>query len=121
MLEAFRAAGAFANLMRNRDTVAQAVERVKKSLEEKRVTGDGGGGAVRVTMNARGRVLEMQIDSNLWSRTDEESRKMAQQIVADAVNKAIAKAQDAAGKEVAREMQALGLPMIPGLEGIIGV
>jgi DNA-binding YbaB/EbfC family protein len=121
MLEAFKAAGAFANLMRNRDSVVQAVDRVKKSLESKKVTGEGGGGAVRVTMNARGRVLDMQIDSKLWANTDDDSRKMAQQIVADAVNKAIAKAQEAAGKEISREMASLGLPMIPGLEALRGV
>lgn len=121
MLEAFKAAGAFANLMRNKDQIVQAVGRVKSNLEGKKVTGEGGGGAVRVTMNARGRVLDMQIDSNLWARTDEESRKMAQQIVADAVNKAIGKAQEAASKEVKREIESLGLPAIPGLDGLWGM
>jgi DNA-binding protein YbaB len=121
MLEAFKAAGVFANLMRNREQVVQAVGRVRTNLDGKKVTGEGGGGAARVTMNARGRVLDMHIDSKLWANTDEESRKMAQQIVLDAVNKAIAKAQEAAGKEITREMDALGLPEIPGLEKMRGM
>jgi DNA-binding YbaB/EbfC family protein len=120
MLDAFKAAGAFASLMRNKDALPEAMKRVQNNLEQKRIMTDGGGGAVRVTMNGRMRVLEVNVDPALYRATDQASIEMANQIVADAVNTAIARAQEVVGKEVAREAQALGLPAIPGLEKFPG-
>ncbi len=121
MLEAFKAAGAFANLMRNRETVVQAVSRVKTTLDNKKITAEGGGGAVKVTMTGRMRILDLEVDAKMLAPSDEEGLKFTRQIITDAVNKAIAKAQEQAGKEIAQEMSTLGLPSIPGLENLKGI
>lgn len=121
MFDAFKAAGAFANLMRNKEAVNDAIKRVQATLETKRIVTEGGGGNVRITMNGRMRVLEVEIAPALWAATDETSRAMTNQIIADAVNTAIARAQEVVGKEVQREAQELGLPPIPGLEKFPGL
>ncbi|MGD9690047.1 MAG: YbaB/EbfC family nucleoid-associated protein [Phycisphaerales bacterium] len=117
MLEAFKAAGVFANLFRNRDQLAALINRVKSSLDGKKVTGEGGGGAVKVVMNGRMRLLEMQIDPKLLAAAGGPAAddQFVRQLITDAVNKAIAKAQDHAAKEIGKEMQELGLPDVPGL------
>ena len=119
MLEAFKAAGAFANLLRNKEQVIQAVARGKSELEAKRVTGEGGGGKVKVTVNGRLRVVEMHIDPSMLGSADKD-RELCKQIITDAVNKALAKAVSTAGKQIAAEMEKLGLPPVPGLEGLKG-
>ncbi len=121
MLEAFKAAGAFANLLRNKETTLEAVSRLRGLLDKKRITAEGGGGVVRVTIDGWMCVQDIQIDPKALTEGDDAGLTMSRQIIADAVNKAVTKARDFAGKEIAREMDALGIPMIPGLEGLRGV
>lgn len=116
MLEAFKAAGAFANLLRNRETCTAAVERIRTALDSKRVTAEGGGGVVKVTVDGWMCVQDIQIEPKALTEGDDASLTMSRQIIADAVNKAVSKARDFARKEIAREMDALGLPVLPGLE-----
>ncbi len=119
MFDQFKAVGALANLMRNKEGVQNAVKRVQDGLEAKRIMGEGGGGAVKVTMNGRMRVLEISIDPNMFKAGDAASLKMANQIVTDAVNTAISRAQEIVAKEISREAEAMGLPT-GGLEKLLG-
>ena len=118
MFESLKTAGAFANLMRNREGVQKAIQRVKDNLESKRIMGDGGGGAVKVTVNGRMRVIEVKVDPAMFKTGDAASVAMANQIIADAMNTAITRAQEIAAKEIAREAEAMGLPT-GGLEKLL--
>ncbi|MGQ0627543.1 MAG: YbaB/EbfC family nucleoid-associated protein [Phycisphaerales bacterium] len=119
MFESFKAAGALANLMRNKDAVQDAIKRVQANLENMRVVGDGGGGAVKVTLNGRMRVLDVAIDPAMFKSADAASVRMASQIIADATNTAISKAQEVVAKEISREAEQMGLPT-GGLEKLLG-
>jgi DNA-binding YbaB/EbfC family protein len=121
MLDAFKMAGTLAGLMKNKEAIRAAAERIKSRLGEIRVTGTAGGGAVTVTVSGQMKVLSVELSPALAGHVaDETSREMAQQLIADATNDAIAQAQARAQQEIAKEAQALGLPEIPGLQGLLG-
>jgi len=118
MFENLKAAGALANLMRNKDGLQSAVKRVQDGLEAKRIMCESGGGAVKVTVNGRMKVIDVSIDPALYKSSDGASLSMANQIVVDAMNKAISQAQQVAAKEISREAEAMGLPT-GGLEKLL--
>ena len=118
MFESFKAAGALANLMRNKEAVQEAVKRVQDGLEAKRIMSDAGGGAVKVTMNGRMKVLDIAIEPSMFKASDPASLKMAGQLIAEAVNSAITSAQQIVAKEIAREAETMGLPT-GGLEKLL--
>jgi DNA-binding protein YbaB len=51
---------------------------------------------------------------------DEKSREMVQGLIAEAVNNAMDIAKAMAQREIAKEAEALGLPGMPGIEGLLG-
>ncbi len=122
MFDQMKMAGMLAGLMKNQDRLKEAAERVKRELEQLRVTGESGGGIVKViasgTMEVREVVLEPVMAANL--NADESSRAMAESLIRDATNDALRKARDEARRIVEREMGALGLPAMPGLSNLLG-
>lgn len=121
MLDAFKMAGTLAGLMKNKEAIKVSAERVKGRLAEIRSTASAGGGAVTVTVNGQMKVLRIEFSPALASHmTDAGSKAMAETLVAEAVNAALGQAQTKAHQEIAKEAEALGLPNIPGLEGLLG-
>jgi DNA-binding YbaB/EbfC family protein len=121
MLDAFKMAGTLAGLMKNKEAIKAAAERVKSRLGEVRATGSAGGGAVSVTVSGQMKVVRVELSPALAQHMgDMGSRTMAESLIAQAVNDAMAQAQAIAQKEVAKEAEAMGLPNMPGLEGILG-
>lgn len=121
MLDAFKMAGTLAGLMKNKEAIKAAAERVKSRLSDVRATGTAGGGAVSVTVSGQMKVLRVELSPALAQHMgDMGSRTMAESLIAQAMNDALAQAQALAQKELAKEAEALGLPNIPGLEGMLG-
>jgi len=122
MFDSFKAAGAIAGLMKNKEGLKQAGERVKQRLGELRALGSAGGGAVSVTVNGQMNVLEVSLSPALAANltSDVPSRAMAETLIAEAVNDALRQAQQMAHREIKKEADALGLPNIPGLETLLG-
>lgn len=121
MLDAFKMAGQLAGLMKNKEAIKGAAERVKGRLAEVRATGTAGGGAVTVTVSGQMKVLRVELSPALAQHLgDAGSRGMAEGLIAHAMNDALAQAQGLAQKELAKEAEALGLPGMPGLEGLLG-
>jgi hypothetical protein len=116
MFDSFKQMGALAGLLKNREALQEAGERVRARLAELEVTGRAGGGAVRATVNGQMRVLRVEFDPSLAAGlgADETSKAMAEGLVADAVNEALRLAQDAAQAEITREAEALGLGDMAG-------
>jgi DNA-binding protein YbaB len=132
MLDAFKAAGAIAGLMRNKEVLSAAGERIKARLAELRAVGHAGcreggtgGDAIRVTVDGRMNVLDVSIDPSLARAALGEGRGGADdaaavgRLIAEAVNDAIRRAQALAQEELAREARALGLPDLPGLSSLL--
>lgn len=112
MLDQMRALGALASLMKDKQKLTDAAERVKLRLESTRVEGRAGGGAIAVVASGSMKVVSVHIEPAMASAfsADERSRIMAQDLIAQATNEAMAKAQHAAREVIAEEARELGLP-----------
>lgn len=118
MFDTFRAAGALAGLMKNKEALREAGERIRRSLEELRCTGHGGEGRVRVTVSGKMRVLAVEIDPPLLAEPG--ARESIEGFVREAANSAMEQAQSKAQEVVAEEARQLGLPEMPGIERMLG-
>lgn len=121
MLDQFKAMGAIAGLLKDKDKVKAASDRVRAKLEATRVEGSAGGGAVRATVTGTAKVLRVSIDPAIGAGfASEESREFAEALVAEAVNDGLLKAREAAQTIVEAEAQEMGLSdMIPGLKNFL--
>ena len=117
----FKTMGAIAGLLKNRDKLEAIAQRIKGELAATEVTGEAAGGAVRAVvggdLKVRAITLEPAVTQGLGA--DEQSRAMAQALIAEAVNDGLTKAQHAARDIVQREAAELGLPQLPQLAGLL--
>jgi DNA-binding protein YbaB len=122
VFDSLKAMGALAGLLKNKEALKQAGERIQRRLREVRAAGSSGGGAVRVTVDGTMRVLEVRLEPALAANlvSDESSKSMAESLIADAVNDAIHQSQVLAHREVSKEAEAMGLPDLPGLDKLFG-
>ena len=123
MFDSLKTAGALAGLLKNKDALKQAGERIKAKLADLRVQGGSGGGAVRATVSGDLRLISLHLDPPVLmglSSGDERSREMIEGMICEAVNNANDLAKAAAQREISREAEALGLPAMPGLGGLLG-
>jgi DNA-binding protein YbaB len=111
MFDKLKAMGAAASLLRDRDRLKAAGERLKRGAVDVRATGEAGGGAVRVTANGRLRIVAIDMTPALIAgmAADERTRRLAGSLIADAVNDALDKAQEQMQAQIAREAEDLGL------------
>ena len=118
----FKTMGALAGLLKNRDKLEAVARRIRDELAATEVIGEAGGGAARVTvggdLKVRAVALEPAVAQGLGA--DEQSRTMAQQLIAEATNDGLVRAQQAAREIVQREMAELGLPDLAGQLGGLG-
>lgn len=97
----------------------EQADRVQQELAQERITAEAGGGAVRVTVNGKLEVLAVKLDRPVIAvlmadtegdevaRTDE---AMVEELIAQAVNDAMARAQAMARDRVASMAGGLDLP-----------
>lgn len=90
---------------------------MQAELEKKIVEGEAGAGAVRITMNGRGRVLRVDLDQNLLVGIAGDDKTMVEELIAAAINAANDKVQQV----IAEEMKKLTGGMDLGaLQNMIG-
>ncbi|MCK9542354.1 MAG: YbaB/EbfC family nucleoid-associated protein [Novosphingobium sp.] len=96
----------------------QAAETIQKQMNEAQgkldtieVEGVARGGLVKIRCSAKGRVIGVSIDDSLIQPAE---KGILEDLIAAAYNDARAKADAAAGEEMARMQQGLGLP--PGFK-----
>ena len=122
MFDNMKTMAALAGLMKNKDKLKAAGERVKAKAEETRVTADAGGGAARATVSGAMRVISVELSPALvlGMAADEKTRTLAASLIAEAVNEALKQAQVRMKAAIDEEARAApefegGLPDIPGL------
>lgn len=121
MFDSLKMAGALAGLMKNKDAIKSAMERTKVRLSELRAGGASGGGAVRATVSGDMKVVSVTLEpAALVGLNDPGSKAMVESLIAEAVNNAMDIAKAMAQREIAKEAEALGLPNMPGMEGLLG-
>ncbi|MFN7022010.1 MAG: YbaB/EbfC family nucleoid-associated protein [Phycisphaerales bacterium] len=121
MFDGLKAMGALAGLMKNKDALKEAGARIKVRLAELRASGGSGGGVVRAVVSGDMKVVSVTLEASaLAGLADASSRAMVESLIAEAVNNAMDIAKAMAQREIAKEAEALGLPNMPGMEGLLG-
>ena len=122
MFDNLKAMGAVAGLLKNQDKLRAAMERVRRELAGMRLTGEAGGGAARAIVTGDMRVLSIEVGPAMAAGlASDSSRRMAEVLIAEAVNDGLAKARAAAAETMSAEARELGLPDLPaGLGGLLG-
>jgi hypothetical protein len=92
-------------------TIQKQMNEAQVKLDTIEVEGVSGGGLVKIRCTAKGRILGVSIDDSLIVPED---KTMLEDLVTAAFNDARTKADQAAGTEMAKIQQGMGLP--PGLE-----
>ncbi len=98
-------------MMKQLQKMQEKMAEVQNQLEARTVTGEAGGGMVKVTANGKQRVTSIQIDKEVVNPADVE---MLEDLVLAATNKALEEAGTMAQEEMARATSGM-LPAIPGL------
>lgn len=99
------------DIMAMAQNVQVELEKAQAGLDTIEVEGAAGGGLVRVTASAKGRIIAIAIDDSLLQRSE---KQMLEDLVVAAFNDAKAKADAASGAEMARMTSGLALP--PGFK-----
>ncbi len=122
MFDKLKTMGAIAGLLKDKDRLRAAGERIKARAEEIRAEGEAGGGAVRVVASGKLKVLSIDVAPALVAgmAADDRTRGLAGSLIAEAVNAALAGAQRQIQEEIGREARGLGLDDLPGARGGLG-
>lgn len=119
MLEQMKAMGAIAGLLKNKERLREVGEKAKARIDAARLTGEAGGGAVRVVVTGRMQVISVHIDPAAASAIGSGAREDVERLIADATNDALQKAQELLKAEAARAADELGLPETADLRGML--
>lgn len=85
----------------------ERMEKMQKELGDLRVTGESGAGMIKVTMNGRHDVVDVNIDASLMS----EDKEMLEDLLAAAVNDTVRRVEEAVQKVQKEQMGNLGAGM----------
>ena len=102
--------GSMGNLMRQAQKMQEDLQKAQEELANAEVTGESGGGMVRVTMNGKHEVKRIEIDPSLM----EDDKEMLEDLVAAAFNDAVQKVADKMQENMANLTAGMGLP--PGMK-----
>ena len=93
------------------ETIQKQMNETQAKLDQIEVEGVSGGGLVKIRCSAKGRVLGVSIDDSLMQPSE---KPILEDLIAAAYNDARVKADSAAGEEMAKVQQGMGLP--PGFK-----
>ncbi len=115
------------SMLGNMGDLKAKFEAMQEELKHKTVDAEAGAGAVRVTVNGKMEVVHLHIDpamvATLAGTGTETERAMVEELIASAVNAAMAKAQDMLKEqfaEMAGGMDLSALKDMPGMDGLLG-
>ena len=102
--------GGLGNLMKQAQKVQEELQKTQERLAQEEVTGEAGGGMVKVVMNGKHEVRRVEIDPSLM----EDDKEMLEDLVAAAMNDAVHRVAD----KMQESMSGLtaGLPLPPGMK-----
>ncbi len=91
--------------------VQNQLQEAQANLDTIEVEGAAGGGLVKVTASAKGRIIAVSIDESLLQPSE---KQMVEDLVAAALNDARAKADAASNAEMSK--MTAGMPLPPGFK-----
>ncbi len=98
--------GGLGNLMKQAQEMQASMQRAQEELASLEVTGESGGGLVRVTMTGRHEVRRIHIDDSLVG----DDKDMLEDLVAAAVNDAVHKVEATTKERMTGLTAGLNLP-----------
>ncbi|MFH0989557.1 MAG: YbaB/EbfC family nucleoid-associated protein [bacterium] len=98
-------------MMKQIQKMQERMAQVQAELEQKTVTGESGGGMVKVIANGKQQIVKIEIEKEVIVPDDKE---MLEDLVLAAVNKALENAGTMAQQEMAKVTGGM-MPNIPGL------
>jgi DNA-binding YbaB/EbfC family protein len=98
--------GGLSNLMKQAQQIQESFQKAQEELTNLEVTGEAGGGMVKILMTGRHDVRRVDIESSLLS----EDREMLEDLVAAAINDAVRKVEAQTQEKMAGMANGLSLP-----------
>jgi DNA-binding YbaB/EbfC family protein len=102
--------GGLGNLMKQAQKMQAELQQAQERLAQEEVTGESGGGMVKITVNGKHEVRRVQIDDSLIG----DDREMLEDLVAAAINDATHRIAEKAQQSMSGLTSGMGLP--PGFK-----
>jgi hypothetical protein len=102
--------GGLGNIMKQAQRMQEELQKEQQRLAEEEVTGESGGGMVRITMNGRHQVIKVTIDPVLL----QDERELLEDLITAAINDAVARIAEKTQAGISK--LAIGLPIPPGFK-----
>ena len=102
--------GGIGNLMKQAQQMQANMQKAQEEIAAMEVTGESGGGMVKVTINGRHEAKRVQIDPSVPL----DDREMVEDLVAAAINDAVHRLEAASQQKMSGMMGGMNLP--PGLK-----
>ena len=102
--------GGLGNLLKQAQKMQEELQKTQEKLAQEEVTGEAGGGMVKVTMNGKHEVRRVEIDDSLM----EEDREMLEDLIASACNDANRRVAEMMEQSMSGLTSGLNLP--PGFK-----
>lgn len=96
----------FGDLMKQVQQMQEQFQKAQKELAEREVTGESGAGLVKVTMNGKHQVKNVDLDASLM----QEDQALVEDLVAAAVNDAVRKVAESNKDQFAGMTSGFNLP-----------
>ncbi|MBI1374101.1 MAG: YbaB/EbfC family nucleoid-associated protein [Phycisphaera sp.] len=106
------------SLMKNAAAMREKAEQMRAELEKKTVTGEAGGGAVRVILTGQARCVSIEIDKNLMIGIAGDDKAVAEDLITAAFNDAQVKVHELLAEHVSEITGGMDLG---GLQGMMGL
>ncbi len=120
MFDQLKMMGAVANLMKNKEAIAEAAARVQENLEKRVVTVEAPDKSISVQVNGKLAVLEIRLADRVVkdAASNPETQAKMEKLIVGAVNAAMARAKEIIQEEISTETQKLGLGDLGGLSSL---
>ena len=102
--------GAIGNLMKQAQKMQADLAKAQEQLAKEEMTGESGGGLVKVTMNGKHEVRRIEIDESLVG----DDKEMLEDLVAAAINDVVHRIAEKTQESMSGLTSGMGLP--PGMK-----
>jgi DNA-binding YbaB/EbfC family protein len=102
--------GGLGNIMKQAQKMQEDLQKAQEKLAEAEVTGEAGGGLVKVTMNGKHQVRRVEIDASLMG----DDKDMLEDLAASACNDAVRRVAEQTEQSMSGLTAGLNLP--PGFK-----
>jgi DNA-binding YbaB/EbfC family protein len=102
--------GGFGNMMKQAEALQRNMQKAQEEIARLEVTGESGGGMVKVTMTGKHEVRRVQIEPAVIG----DDREMLEDLVAAAINDAVRRVESESQQRMSAAMAGMRLP--PGMK-----